>query len=289
MRAACRLTTAAVGEVTQLGVAQRAAGSLLIRSAPRQLSTTTATSPLLRQASALPLRPRMSPMHARPFSTGAGAEQPQQETPQQSTEQQQQRQSAASGDGQQQQQQQQQQPEQSETEKLQKRVKELEEKLKEVNGDYLRALADIENMARINKTNVENAKLYSIKSFAEGMLEIADNLSRALEALPEEKRKLPDIRTFFEGVEMTERVLHQVFSRYGIKKFNPLNEKFDPTKCAALFDLPDPTKAPGTVAIVQAPGYTLHGRLLRAAQVGVVSAPPQNPPSPAQPTNESAQ
>jgi molecular chaperone GrpE len=134
-------------------------------------------------------------------------------------------------------------------------------------------------MARIGKTNVENAKLYSIKSFAEGMLEIADNLSRALESLPEEKRALPDVKVLFEGVAMTERVLQQVFTRYGIKKFNPLNEKFDPTRSAALFEIQDPTKAPGTVAYVQAPGYTLHDRLLRAAQVGVVAQPADDSPS----------
>ena len=176
-------------------------------------------------------------------------------------------------------QQQQQDPQAAKIDELQKKVKDLEEQNKELNGNYLRSLADLDNMARIGKTNVENAKLYSIKSFAEGMLEISDNLSRALDSLPEEKRGLPDVKVLFEGVAMTERVLQQVFARYGIKKFNPLNEKFDPTKSSALFEIQDPTKAPGTVAFVQAPGYTLHDRLLRAAQVGVVAQPPDEPSS----------
>lgn len=191
----------------------------------------------------------------------------QQQTPPQGEQQQQQ----AGGNGQQPPET----PQQAESEH-QKRIKELEDKLREVNGDYLRSLADLDNMARISKTNVENAKLYSIKSFAEGMLEIADNLTRALESVPEEKRQLPDVKTLFEGVSMTERVLQQVFARYGIKKFNPLNEKFDPSKSSALFEVQDPSKPPGTVAFVQAPGYTLHERLLRAAQVGVVAAPPSS-------------
>jgi len=196
-------------------------------------------------------------------------------------DQQQQQQQEAKGAEQQQQEakgaEQQQQPKPEE--QLQARLKDLEEQNKELNSNYLRALADLENMSRISKTNIENAKLYSIKSFAEGMLEIADNLSRAMDAVPPEKRQLSDVKTLLEGVEMTERVLHQVFARYGIKEFNPLNEKFDPSKCMALFEVQDTTKSPGTVAIVQAPGYTLHNRLLRAARVGVVANPPATAPA----------
>ncbi len=76
---------------------------------------------------------------------------------------------------------------------------------------------------------------------------------------------------------MTERVMLQVLARFGIKKFDPLGEKFDPSKCSALFEIQDPTKPAGTVAYVQAHGYTLHERLLRAAQVGVVAARPEEP------------
>ncbi len=74
---------------------------------------------------------------------------------------------------------------------------------------------------------------------------------------------------------MTERVMMQVFARFGIKKFNPLGEKFDPSNSSALFEVQDPSKPPGSVAFVQAVGYTLHDRLLRAAQVGVVANRPE--------------
>lgn len=66
----------------------------------------------------------------------------------------------------------------------QQRIKELEGELKQSNDDLLRALAERENLVRISKNNVENAKIYGIKSFAEGMLEVADNLGRALSSVP---------------------------------------------------------------------------------------------------------
>lgn len=172
---------------------------------------------------------------------------------------------------QQQQQQQQQQP----AEAQEKKIKELEAALAQSKDDLLRSLAERENLVRISNNNVENAKLYGIKGFAEGMLEVADNLERALESVPPEKRELEDVKALYEGVAMTEKITLQIFSKYGIKKFKPLNEKFDPKKHSALFEVQDTSKPSGTIVFVQAAGYSLHDRLLRPAQVGVIATHPE--------------
>jgi len=159
----------------------------------------------------------------------------------------------------------------------QKKIKELEELSQSLKDDYLRCLADKQNLLRITKIDVDNAKLFGIKSFATSMLEVADNLERALATVSEEKRQqIPELDSLYTGLAMTEKVMLQVLERNGVKKFVPLNEKFDPNLHSALFEVNDPSKPPGSVAIVQAAGFSLNGRLLRPAQVGVVSSQPQS-------------
>jgi len=208
---------------------------------------------------AQPLQTRTQ--HARLFASDAPGEQ----KPETSEKAEQQPQPQAQSD----QQQQQQQP--SPQEANEKKIKELEATLAQTKDDLLRSLAERENLVRISNNNVENAKLYGIKGFAEGMLEVADNLERALESVPAEKRGGEDIKALYEGVAMTEKITLQIFSKYGIKKFRPIGEKFDPKKHSALFEVQDTTKPSGTVVLVQAPGYSLHDRLLRPAQVGVIA------------------
>jgi len=157
----------------------------------------------------------------------------------------------------------------------QKKIKELEASVASLKDEYLRCLADQQNLVRRTKIDVENAKLYGIKGFASSILEVADNLERALATVsPTQKSQIPELESLFNGIEMTEKILIKVLERHGVAKFSPLNEKFNPTQHEAIFEVQDPSKAAGTVAIVQASGYSLNGRLLRPAQVGVVANPP---------------
>lgn len=138
---------------------------------------------------------------------------------------------------------------------------------------YLRALADMENLRHRSKREVQDASDYAMQKFAKDLLEFADNLERALAYVPEEARTAEgntDLKNLYEGVEGTQRQLQHVFARYELLPVNPLGEKFDPELHEALFQVPDPNQAPGTVAQVMHTGYTLKGRLLRAAGVGVV-------------------
>lgn len=171
----------------------------------------------------------------------------------------------------------------------QKRIKELEEETANLKNDYLRSLADKQNLMRICKQDVENAKLYGIKNFAQSMIEVADNLERALEALPEDQRKeFPVVQSFYEGIQMTERIMLQNLEKYGMKKFVPVGEKFDPAFHEALCEVEDDTKPAGTVAWVQQSGFTIHNRLIRPARVGVVKNTKQQQPKAEQETQQQA-
>ncbi|KAG2578154.1 hypothetical protein PVAP13_6NG183300 [Panicum virgatum] len=114
--------------------------------------------------------------------------------------------------------------------------------------------------------------------------EVKDNLSRASSVVKESFSKIdtsnnsdeavPLLKTLLEGVEMTEKQLGEVFKKFGVEKFDPLNEKFDPNRHYALFQIPDPSKPSGTVAAVVKVGYMLHDRVLRPAEVGVTEGGP---------------
>ena len=85
---------------------------------------------------------------------------------------------------------------------------------------------------------------------------------------------VPLLKTLLEGVDMTDKQLGEVFKKFGVEKFDPLNEKFDPSRHCAIFQIPDPSKPSGTVASVVKVGYMLHDRVLRPAEVGVTEGGP---------------
>ena len=80
-----------------------------------------------------------------------------------------------------------------------------------------------------------------------------------------------------QGMTMTQKVLLQIFDRNGLKKFEPLGEKFDPYFMEGLLQIEDASKPPNTVGMVLKSGYKLHDRCLRAAQVGTIKAPAAQP------------
>ncbi|CAB9527743.1 Protein GrpE [Seminavis robusta] len=154
------------------------------------------------------------------------------------------------------------------------REEQLEEDLKAAKDQLLRSLAEQENTRRIAKRDVQDARNFAVKSFAKSLLEVSDNLSRALEVVPEELRKdtenNPTLATLYEGIEMTETGLMKAFESNGLKKFGTVGDVFDPNKHEALYEYPDAQKTPGTVGQVIKIGFLLNDRVLRPAEVGVV-------------------
>ena len=143
--------------------------------------------------------------------------------------------------------------------------------LSEAKDRVLRTLAEMENLRRRTTREVADARAYGITGFARDVLDIADNLQRALDAVPADMRANadPGLKALLEGVELTEKSLHQALEKNGVKKFDPAGQKFDPNVHQAMYEVPDPSVPSGTVAQVVQSGYMIGDRILRPALVGV--------------------
>lgn len=145
----------------------------------------------------------------------------------------------------------------------------LETELASLKDQWLRAMAETENLRRRAQKDREEALKYASTNFGRDMLSIADNLRRALESCSGLEDTPESIKSLILGIELTESALLSAFDRHGIKKIDPINEKFDANLHQAMFEVEDENAPPGTVVQVLQAGYTMHDRLLRPAMVGV--------------------
>ncbi|MGX1198091.1 nucleotide exchange factor GrpE [Parvibaculum sp. MBR-TMA-1.3b-4.2] len=154
-------------------------------------------------------------------------------------------------------------------------VGELEAQVSDLKDRLLRAAAEMENTRKRTERDKQDAVKFAAASFARDMLEVSDNLRRALAALNEDDRsQVPDsVKAMIEGVEMTDRQLLTTFERHGVREITPgEGEKFDPNLHEAMFEVPGTGQPAGTVVQVMSAGYMIGDRLLRAARVGVAKA-----------------
>jgi molecular chaperone GrpE len=150
------------------------------------------------------------------------------------------------------------------------RVAELEAQVAELRDQLLRAMAETENVRKRGERQIEDAHKYAVTGFARDVLSVADNLERALDAVPEERRGEHELlATLLEGVVAVQSGFIQTMSAHKIERIDPLGEPFDPNLHEAMFEVPGTEYADGTVAQVMQPGYRLQDRLLRPARVGV--------------------
>jgi molecular chaperone GrpE len=150
-------------------------------------------------------------------------------------------------------------------------VEALAKEAAEAHDKMLRTLAEMENLRKRTAKEVADARIYGITGFARDVLDIADNLQRALDAVPVETRESADpiLKALIEGVELTERSLLNALEKNGVKKFDPSGEKFDPNFQQAMYEVPDASVPPGTVVQVVQAGYMIGDRVLRPALVAV--------------------
>ncbi len=155
-------------------------------------------------------------------------------------------------------------PEEGSVEALTKEAAESRDKM-------LRTLAEMENLRKRTSKEVSDARTYGITGFARDILDIADNLQRALDAVPAEAKASadPGLKALMDGVELTERSLLNTLEKNGVKKFDPSGEKFDPNFQQAMYEVPDASVPSGTVVQVVQAGYMIGERVLRPALVGV--------------------
>ena len=150
-------------------------------------------------------------------------------------------------------------------------VEALTRDVAEAKDRTLRTLAEMENLRKRTQREVADARTYGITAFARDVLDIAENLQRALDAVPMEAREAadPGLKALIEGVELTERSLHKTLEKNGVQKLDPLGEKFDPNFHQAMYEVPDSSVPTGTVVQVVQGGYTIGERVLRPALVAV--------------------
>ncbi len=151
----------------------------------------------------------------------------------------------------------------------------LEAELAELKERHLRTLAELENLHRRHARELEEMRKYAMSGFARDLLEVADNLRRALESVPQEALETDELlRNLVTGVEMTERQLLNVFEKYDIRRIEPEpGEPFSHELHHAMYEVETADHRPGVVAEVMQVGYRMGDRLLRPARVGIAKLP----------------
>lgn len=149
----------------------------------------------------------------------------------------------------------------------------LQAEIEDLRNKALYAQAETQNVRRRLEKEKSDALAYAGTALARDMLSVADNLSRALSAIPAELRDEEKLKPVVTGIEMTARELENVFQRNGITKIVAMGEALDPNRHQAMIELERADATPGTIVEEMQAGYMIKDRLLRPALVGVAKAP----------------
>ena len=152
------------------------------------------------------------------------------------------------------------------------RIAALEGALAEAQQEALYAKAEVQNVRRRAEKEVADAHAYSATKFARDILSVADNVGRALDAIPAAAREDEAWKGLVAGLEATGRELTAVFERNGITRIAAMGQPLDPNQHQAMMEIPTSDSAPGTIVQEVQAGYMIKDRLLRPALVGVAKA-----------------
>jgi molecular chaperone GrpE len=159
------------------------------------------------------------------------------------------------------------------------RVRQLETELSELKDRSLRALADAENTRRRSQRELGDARKYAAGGIIKDLLNVSDNLQRALESCPPELREKDEqVKNLVTGVEMVAKDLLNAFEKHGVRKIEPLGEPFNHDFHQAMYEVENTGKPNGTIVEMLQPGYVMHDRLLRPAMVAVAKGDPNDRP-----------
>ena len=150
---------------------------------------------------------------------------------------------------------------------------ELRSDLDAAKQEVLYARADTQNVRRRMEKDVADARAYAATGFARDILSVADNLSRAIESVPQELRDDDKFKGLVAGIEATKRELEKVFGQHGITRIASTGLPLDPNQHQAMLEIPTDEHDPGTVVQEMQAGYMIKDRLLRPAMVGVAKKP----------------
>jgi molecular chaperone GrpE len=155
---------------------------------------------------------------------------------------------------------------------VQAKLAEQEAEIAKLKDMYLRAMAETENVRTRARRDMEDSSKYAATKFARDIVNIIENLQRASSSISAEARAGSDVlKQVGEGIDMTMQEVLTIFERNGIKRINPVGEKFDHNFHQAVAQVASKDAAPGTVLEVLQAGYALHDRLLKPAMVTVAA------------------
>jgi len=149
-----------------------------------------------------------------------------------------------------------------------------DEEIASLKDRLLRQAAETENTRRRLERDRDDGAAYATTSFARDLLTVADNLARAIAAVPAAARDEPAVKGVVEGVEATERELQRVLSRHGVARVEAVGLTLDPHRHQAMLEQESAEHPPGTILAELMSGYVIKDRLLRPAMVTVAKAPP---------------
>jgi len=152
-------------------------------------------------------------------------------------------------------------------------VAELESQLAAAQQEILYAQAETQNVRRRMEKEAADARQYAATGFARDILSVSDNLTRALEAIPEEMRSDEKMKGLIAGLEATGRELETVFGKNGITRIAAMGMQLDPNQHQAMVEIPSDDAEPGTIVQEMQAGFMIKDRLLRPAMVGVAKKP----------------
>ena len=152
-------------------------------------------------------------------------------------------------------------------------IKKLNDEIDSLKDQRLRAVAELENFRRRAEKDQSDALKYGMANFAKEIINIKDNIERALSSISEDARKNESIKPVVEGLDLIAQSTATTFEKIGIKKIDSLNQKYDHNFHQAMMEIEKSDCEPGTIVQELIPGYTLHERLLRPAMVGVSKKP----------------
>lgn len=147
------------------------------------------------------------------------------------------------------------------------KLSEAEAETARAKDDLLRVQAEMHNLRRRTDQDIEKAHKYALERFTSELLTVMDNLERAVAAAADSDD--PKVKAIHEGVDLTQKSLADVFSKFNIKAIDPEGEPFDPQLHQAMSIQENPELEPDTVMAVMQKGYTLNERVIRPAMVVV--------------------
>ena len=160
-----------------------------------------------------------------------------------------------------------------ETSSLDQALDRLREDLEVAKQEVLYAKAETQNVRRRLEKDMQDARAYAATGFARDILSVSDNLSRALEHVPDSLRDDETAKRFIEGIEATRREIEKVFGQHGITRVASVGLPLDPNQHQAMMEIPSSDHEPGTVVQEMQSGWMIKDRLLRPAMVGVAKKP----------------